>query len=60
MKTRLQMIGEIRDCIEEHYANGRFAFVAEVMGEVDRFNFTDVPDSTVSRIWSELHYDRGQ
>ena len=54
------MIGEIRDKIDELHAQGRFELVREVMGGIDWFNFSNVPDKTVSQIWNELTHAYGQ
>ena len=54
MLSRRKMILAIRDKIEEMYKANRFAVVREIMGGVDRFNFSGVPDQTVGQIYREL------
>lgn len=59
MMARPCMIGEIRDMIERLHDEGRFAEVAHIMGDVDRFNFSGVPDILVQQIYQSLQRLRG-
>ena len=54
MLGRLGKIGEIRTMLPQLEERGRFALAKEIMGGVDRFNFSGVPDSTVDDIWLSL------
>jgi hypothetical protein len=54
MLDRMGKIGQIRDIIDELYEAGRFAIVKEIMGDLDRFNFSGVPDTTICWVWSQL------
>ncbi len=52
--TRGPMIGDIRSMYELLLEQGRFELLKEIMGEIDRFNFTGVSDYTVNRLHQQL------
>lgn len=52
--TRMEMIGQIRQDIEALYDLGHFDAVKEVMGSIDRFNFSGISDDTIKKIWQQL------
>ncbi len=51
---RSELIGAIRDRVESLYAVGRFAIVREILQDIDRYNFTDVSDKALLRVWNGL------
>ncbi len=53
-QDRMRKIGEIRDDIESLYEAGRFEIAREIMGGVDRFNFSGVSEKIINRICVEL------
>lgn len=54
MRTRLGMIGDIRNMIDTLYGQSRFAEAKEILSELDRFDFSGVSDSVIRKLYEDL------
>lgn len=52
--NRMEMVGQIRDMVDDLYAEGRFEIAKEILGEIHCHNFSGVVDAEVVRIWTQL------
>lgn len=55
MLDRMGMIGAIRDMFEELNDAHRFEVLKEIMGDLDRFNFSGVPIGQISDVYWKLY-----
>ena len=51
---RMEMIAEIRDGLQALLDAGRFAVFHEILGDLDRFNLSGVPDATLRQLSLEI------